>query len=220
MVALMSDLQMTSYRTAMRLERERVPTPCISALQLPYSADSSTSVAARSLMAGFGRLTKINTSVRRSTTSLSTTTLTAAPNRSLTFGQSTPTLTLEEQAQRDLEEDRKDAEREMQRYEEAALLDATAERTADIVRFWEVRARFYFFNYPLNEYNIFCSKKNIYSRCFSVSQWMVFPRRLHLSLPNESSHLAKRHAQIGVPTSHQQFSKLYKYSSSLTSKTG
>ncbi|KAG1727631.1 hypothetical protein EDD22DRAFT_1016537 [Suillus occidentalis] len=53
---------------------------------------------------------------------------------SLSFGQSTPTLTLEEQTRQDLEEDGKDAEQEMQCYEEAAALDATA----DIVCFWEI----------------------------------------------------------------------------------
>lgn len=149
---------MTSYRTAMRLEREKVPTPCISALQLPYSAESSMSVAARSLMAGFGRLTKINTSVRRSTTSSLSTTLATplpqAPSPPSSFGQSIPTLTLEEQVQQDLEEDRKDAEREMQRYEEVALLNATTECTTDIVRFWEVCTLFSPFNYSINKHNI------------------------------------------------------------------
>lgn len=116
------------------------------------------SVAARSLMAGFGRLTKINTSVQRSTTSSLSTTLATplpqAPSPPSSFGQSIPTLTLEEQVQQDLEEDRKDAEREMQRYEEAALLDATTECTTDIVRFWEVCTLFSPFNYSINKHNI------------------------------------------------------------------
>jgi hypothetical protein len=176
-------------------------------------------------MAGFGGLTKINTSVRRSTTSSLTSAtqsdLAAPPtlSPSLSFGQSTPTLTLEEQTQRDLEEDKRDAEREMQRYEEAAPLDATAERTADIVRFWEVRVPFSRFFCSFIKLAI-CSKKNLYSPRFSASQWMSFPRRLHLFLPNESSRPAKRRAQICVLTSHHQSSKHYRFSSSLTSKTG
>jgi hypothetical protein len=45
-------------------------------------------------------------------------------------------MSSEERAWRDLEQDRKDAERELQRYEEAGILDVTAEHTANVC-FWE-----------------------------------------------------------------------------------
>ncbi|KAG1847021.1 hypothetical protein DFJ58DRAFT_843337 [Suillus subalutaceus] len=53
----------------------------------------------------------------------------------------TPTIIVSEPAERfrkELELDRKDAECELSRYEDAGILLKTAERTADIVRFWEV----------------------------------------------------------------------------------
>jgi outer membrane biogenesis lipoprotein LolB len=46
----------------------------------------------------------------------------------------------EERTRQDLEQDRKDAERELQHYEEDGIFGVTAEHTADIVRFWEVWA--------------------------------------------------------------------------------
>ena len=45
--------------------------------------------------------------------------------------------TAEERARKDLEHDRKDAERELYHYEDTGLLEA-AERTTDTVCFWEV----------------------------------------------------------------------------------
>jgi hypothetical protein len=45
---------------------------------------------------------------------------------------------LEERTRKDLELDRKDAELELHRYEDAGLLLDIAERTMDILRFWEV----------------------------------------------------------------------------------
>ena len=47
-------------------------------------------------------------------------------------------MTCEERARKDLEQDRKDAENELQRYEDAGVLLDTAERTTDIIHFWEV----------------------------------------------------------------------------------
>jgi hypothetical protein len=47
--------------------------------------------------------------------------------------------TAEEHIRKDLEHDRKDAEHELNRYEDAGVLLEAAERTTDIVRFWEVR---------------------------------------------------------------------------------
>jgi hypothetical protein len=55
--------------------------------------------------------------------------------------------TAEERTRKDLEHDRKDAERELYRYEDIGLLEAT-ERTTDIVRFWEVRQIF-----PITSYD-------------------------------------------------------------------
>ena len=55
--------------------------------------------------------------------------------------------TAEERARKDLEHDRKDAERELYRYEDIGLLETT-ERTTDIVRFWEVRQIF-----PITSYD-------------------------------------------------------------------
>jgi len=54
---------------------------------------------------------------------------------------------MEERIRKDLEDDRKDAEYELSRYEEAGLMDEAVERTMDIVRFWEVCAIQYFYNF-------------------------------------------------------------------------
>jgi len=48
--------------------------------------------------------------------------------------------TMEERIRKDLEDDRKDAEYELSRYEDAGLMHEAVERTMDIVRFWEVCA--------------------------------------------------------------------------------
>ncbi|KAJ8580355.1 hypothetical protein M405DRAFT_834446, partial [Rhizopogon salebrosus TDB-379] len=45
--------------------------------------------------------------------------------------------TMEERIRKDLEDDRKDAECELSRYENARLMHEAAERTMHIVRFWE-----------------------------------------------------------------------------------
>jgi hypothetical protein len=46
--------------------------------------------------------------------------------------------TMEERIRKDLEDDRKDAEYELSRYEDAGLMHEAVERTMDIARFWEV----------------------------------------------------------------------------------
>jgi hypothetical protein len=97
----------------------------------------------------------------------------------------------EERAWRDLEQDRKDAERELQHYEEAGILDVAAEHTADIVRFWEVRGTAVNKNFIDPLITRLTSKTNSCSLFFSVLPWMSFPRKHHLSLPSAFSHLAK-----------------------------
>jgi hypothetical protein len=91
-------------------------------------------------MAGFGRMTRIYTSVRRSSFTSRPQTPLQGPSPVPVEVEPIPALSPEERAQRDQEQDRKDAERELQRYEGAGIFDVTAERTADIVRFWEIRA--------------------------------------------------------------------------------
>jgi hypothetical protein len=126
----------------------------------------------------------------------------------------------EERTRRDLEQDRKDAERELQRYEEAGILDVAAEHTADIVGFWELRGTAV--NKIFIDLLITCltSKTNSCFLFFSVLPWMSFPRKHHLSLPSAFSHLAKRFVQPVAPAFCHQSLKPYKCSSFLTNPTG
>jgi hypothetical protein len=129
---------MTSYRASIRSQQNsqlHVQLP-----QFSLSGNGPTSAAAQSLMAGFGHMTRINTSVRRSSFTSRPQTPLQSPSPASVEVEPIPALSPEERTRRDREQDRKDAEREFQRYEDAGIFDVTAERTADIVRFWEVRA--------------------------------------------------------------------------------
>jgi hypothetical protein len=131
---------MASYRASIRSQQNsqlRVQVPQFS---LSESGSGPTSTATQSLMAGFGRMTQINTSVQRSSFTSRPESPLQSPSPAPVEVELIPALSPAERAQRDLEQDRKDAERELQRYEEAGIFDVMAERTADIVRFWEVRA--------------------------------------------------------------------------------
>ncbi|KAG2069637.1 hypothetical protein BDR04DRAFT_675411 [Suillus decipiens] len=77
--------------------------------------------------------------------------------------------TTEERFHKELELDRKDAECGFSRYEDAGILLETAERTADIVRFWEVI--FLSAIHKINGYHV--SKKNVHFRYYSASLWAM-----------------------------------------------
>ncbi|OAX35608.1 hypothetical protein K503DRAFT_868134 [Rhizopogon vinicolor AM-OR11-026] len=94
-------------------------------------------------MAGFGCVTRINTSVRRSSFTSSLQSPLTSPSPTPVEVEPIPALSLEERTQRELEQDRKDAKRELQPYEEVGIYDVMAERTADIIRFWEVFPLFF-----------------------------------------------------------------------------
>jgi hypothetical protein len=91
-------------------------------------------------MAGFGRMTRINTSVRRSSFTSHLQTHLLSPSPLPVEVESIPAISPEERTRRDLEQDRKDAERELQRYEEAGILDVAAEHTADMFVFGRYEA--------------------------------------------------------------------------------
>ncbi|KAJ8592178.1 hypothetical protein M405DRAFT_70104 [Rhizopogon salebrosus TDB-379] len=77
----------------------------------PLSGRDSAPAAAQSLMAGFGRITRINTSVRRSSFTNHPQTPLLSPSPPPV--EVIPAMSPEERARRDLEQDRKDAEREL-----------------------------------------------------------------------------------------------------------
>jgi hypothetical protein len=109
------ELQMASYRASIRSQQNsqlHVQLP-------PLSGRDSTPVAAQSLMAGFGRMTRINTSVWRSSFTSHLQTPLLSPSPLPVEVESIPAMSPEERTWRDLEQDRKDAERELQRYEDS-----------------------------------------------------------------------------------------------------
>jgi hypothetical protein len=129
---------MASYRASIHSQQNsqlHVQSP-----QFSLSGSGPTSAGAQSLMAGFGRMTQINTSVRRSSFTSRLQSPVQSPSPTPVEVQPIPVLSPEERTWQDLEQDRKDAERELQHYEEVGIYDVTAERTADIVHFWEVQA--------------------------------------------------------------------------------
>jgi hypothetical protein len=79
----------------------------------PLSGRDSALAAAQSLMAGFGRITRINTSVRRSSFTSRPQTPLLSPSPPPVEVESISAMSPEERARRDLEQDRKDAEREL-----------------------------------------------------------------------------------------------------------
>ncbi|KAG2035956.1 hypothetical protein BDR03DRAFT_960909, partial [Suillus americanus] len=60
------------------------------------------------------------------------------PSFSETVAHSPTLKTTEGRFRKEFELDRKDAECELSRYEDAGVLFKTAERTTDIIRFWEI----------------------------------------------------------------------------------
>jgi len=90
-------------------------------------------------------MNNLNITVRRSTSANVPPTPTIIVTEPMTHSLASETA--EERTRKDLEHNRKDAERELYRSEDTGLLEA-AERTTDIVRFWEVCQIF-----PLTSYD-------------------------------------------------------------------
>jgi len=134
-------LQMTTYRTAIRLGEVQSQSQFLERLSCAQGLSnlSATAAAASSLLAGYGRLGNLDTSVRRSTRTVSPlTTPSGSPAcTSLSLNSSTSAIG-EQQMHREVEEDRRDARNELQRYEDAGLVSETTGHTADIVHYWEV----------------------------------------------------------------------------------
>ena len=90
-----------------------------------------------------------------------------------------------------LEEDRKDALRELDRYEHEPITFNAGERITDLVRFWEASLTF-----PSHKegakVNFSAWKNFIY--CFSALLWMSRQLRHPLCHANEYFHPAKKHA--------------------------
>lgn len=128
-------VQMTSFRTSIRVSQaqQELSTPSTSQHELT----NSTAISSRSLSAGYGRMNKLNVTVRRSA-SIPTTSATPLTPTIIVSEPTTAPETVQELIRKELEQDRKDAECEFSRYEDAGLLPDMAERTTDIVRFWEV----------------------------------------------------------------------------------
>ena len=123
-------VQMTSYSTSIRLEAAAQFQHQSTSFSQQVLINSELTIAGQSLSAGYGRMRSLNVTVRRSAS------LTGLPQTPAII-ISEP-MTCEERARKDLEQDRKDAENELQRYEDAGVLLDTAERTTDIICFWEV----------------------------------------------------------------------------------
>ena len=157
---------MTPYRTVLRRSQLcSQPNGCYQPNQQRFSApgptsSNATTIASQALSKGYGRMSSLNVTVRCSSSSApelnshtdhgptSSPLLSASPQTSSPAPTSTEDLAQYEQ--RELEEDRKDAERELQRYEEAGVSSDLAERTTDLVRFWEVRTSICLHNMPVH----------------------------------------------------------------------
>ncbi|KAJ8585245.1 hypothetical protein M405DRAFT_745547 [Rhizopogon salebrosus TDB-379] len=95
--SLICELQMASYRASIRSQQNsqlHVQLP-------PLSGRDSTPVAAQSLMAGFGRMTRINTSIRRSSFTSCPQTPLLSPSPLPVEVESIPAMSPEERARRD-----------------------------------------------------------------------------------------------------------------------
>jgi hypothetical protein len=90
-------------------------------------------------------MNNLNITVRRSTSANVPPTPTIIVTEPMTHSLASETAV--ERTRKDLEHNRKDAERELYRSEDTGLLEA-AERTTDIVHFWEVCQIF-----PLTSYD-------------------------------------------------------------------
>ncbi|KAJ8584112.1 hypothetical protein M405DRAFT_866488, partial [Rhizopogon salebrosus TDB-379] len=97
---------------------------------------NSTAIASQSLSTGYGRMSNLNVTVRRSAPATNTVPPTPTIIVTELTMQSLASETVEECTRKDLAHDRQDAEREFYRYEDTGLLHA-AERTTNIVHIWE-----------------------------------------------------------------------------------
>ncbi|KAG2040781.1 hypothetical protein BDR03DRAFT_948504, partial [Suillus americanus] len=86
----------------------------------------------------FGCLNNLKVNVRRSSSATNSTIPPTSTSIVSEPAVHSPILeTTEERFRKELELDRKDAECEFSRYEDAGILPETAERTTDIVHFWK-----------------------------------------------------------------------------------
>src|SRR6267154_994950 len=125
-------MQMASVRMSIRVGETQTQlelcTPSVSQQVLT----NSTAIASRSLSAGFGRMNNLKVTVRRSA---SATNSTIPPTPTIIVSEPmvhSPTPeTMEERFRKELKLDRKDAECEFSRYEDAGILLEAAECTTD-----------------------------------------------------------------------------------------
>ena len=135
---------MTTYRTAIHLGQVQTQSKFVErpVSHIRISSDTNitaTAAASVSLLSGYGHLGNLNTSIRRSMVSVPTTpSATFAPLSSELLDQRNDTYSVEQHAQKELEQDEKDAQQELRCYEDAGLLSETTGRTIDIVHYWEV----------------------------------------------------------------------------------
>ncbi|OAX32844.1 hypothetical protein K503DRAFT_776254 [Rhizopogon vinicolor AM-OR11-026] len=106
---------MTSFRTSTRLDHTRtqlqvgLSSPSLSLLPSQSSLTNSTAIASQSLSARYGRMNNLNVTVRHSTSATVPPTPTIIVTEPMTHSLTSETA--EERIHKDLEHDRKDAER-------------------------------------------------------------------------------------------------------------
>lgn len=187
--------QMTSFRTSIRVgeTKTQLELSMPSVLLSWQVLTNSTAIASRSLSAGFGCMSNLKGNVQCSSQA-STTNSTIPPAPTIIVSEPvvhSPTLeTTEERSRKELKLDRKDAECEFSRYEDAGILHETAERNTDIVCFWEVCDIFLLVIHKLNRYH--ARKKNIHSRlrrygCSACSSF-ICTFRAHIFIQQRDLH--------------------------------